>query len=40
MKIDVLGAAGEVGRSAFLASEGGTSILMDYGVMFGRRGGS
>lgn len=38
MKIDVLGAAGEVGRSAFLASEGGTKILMDYGVMFGRRG--
>lgn len=38
MKIDVLGAAGEVGRSAFLASEGGSSILMDYGVMFGRRG--
>ena len=34
----VLGAAGEVGRSGFLVSSGKASILLDYGVMFGRRG--
>ena len=35
----MLGAAGEVGRSGFLADCGeGGSILLDYGVMFGRRG--
>lgn len=38
MKVQVLGAAGEVGRSAFLATHESTGVLMDYGVMFGRRG--
>ncbi len=38
MKVTVLGAAGEVGRSGFLVEHDGTSILMDYGVMFERRG--
>jgi len=33
-----LGAAGEVGRSAFLVESGPTRALLDYGVMFGRRG--
>jgi len=33
-----LGAAGEVGRSGFLVGCEGTNILLDYGVMFGRRG--
>ena len=34
----VLGAAGEVGRSGFLVGCDGANILLDYGVMFGRRG--
>ena len=38
MKVTVLGAAGEVGRSAFLVDQDGTKILMDYGVMFAKRG--
>ncbi len=38
MNVSVLGAAGEVGRSGFLVNEGGTGLLLDYGVMFGRRG--
>lgn len=38
MKVTVLGAAGEVGRSGFLVEHDGTRILMDYGVMFERRG--
>ena len=38
MDVKVLGAANEVGRSGFLVNCGGTNILMDYGVLFGRRG--
>ncbi len=38
MKVSVLGAAGEVGRSAFMVESGPTRALLDYGVMFGRRG--
>ena len=38
MDVRVLGAAGEVGRSGFLVNCEGASILLDYGVMFGRRG--
>ncbi len=38
MNVRVLGAAGEVGRSGFLINGGDTNILLDYGVMFGRRG--
>ena len=34
----VLGAANEVGRSGFLVSGGGANILLDYGVLLGRRG--
>jgi len=34
MKIKVLGAAGEVGRSGFLVNCDGTNLLLDYGVMF------
>lgn len=33
----VLGAAGEVGRSGFLINGDDANILLDYGVMFGRR---
>ena len=36
MKLSVLGAAKEVGRSAFLVNANGTSILMDYGVLLKR----
>ena len=36
MKLSVLGAAKEVGRSAFLVNVNGTSILMDYGVLLKR----
>ena len=36
MKISVLGAAKEVGRSAFLVKTDDTSILMDYGVLLKR----
>ncbi|MGC2575138.1 MAG: MBL fold metallo-hydrolase RNA specificity domain-containing protein [Candidatus Nitrosopolaris sp.] len=36
MKVSVLGAAKEVGRSAFLVNVNGTSILMDYGVLLKR----
>ena len=40
MEIKVLGAAGEVGRSAFQVNCDGTNFLLDYGVMFGKpRGG-
>ena len=35
MEVKVLGAAGEVGRSAFLVNCDGTNFLLDYGVMFG-----
>lgn len=38
MKVTVLGAAGEVGRSGFLVEHENSRILMDYGVMFERRG--
>ena len=40
MEIKVLGAAGEVGRSAFQVNCGGTNFLLDYGVMFGSPRGS
>lgn len=36
MKVSVLGAAKEVGRSAFLVNANGTSVLMDYGVLLKR----
>ncbi len=35
MEIKVLGAAREVGRSAFQVNCDGTNLLLDYGVMFG-----
>ena len=38
MEVQVLGAANEVGRSGFLVNCNGTKLLLDYGVMFGRRG--
>lgn len=37
MNVTVLGAAGEVGRSAVLVEQDNTRMLMDYGVMFERR---
>lgn len=36
MQVRVLGAAGEVGRSAFLVESDGTKILLDYGVQMHR----
>ena len=36
MKVSVLGAAKEVGRSAFLVNSNSTGILMDYGVLLKR----
>ncbi|NND86787.1 MAG: MBL fold metallo-hydrolase [Nitrosopumilus sp.] len=38
MDVKVLGAANEVGRSGFLLNCNGTNLLLDYGVLFGRRG--
>ena len=38
MDVKILGAANEVGRSGFLVNCNGTKLLLDYGVMFGRRG--
>jgi len=38
LKINVLGAACEVGRSGFLVNCDGINFLLDYGVLFGRRG--
>jgi len=38
LDVKVLGAANEVGRSGFLVNCNGTNVLLDYGVMFGRRG--
>jgi putative mRNA 3-end processing factor len=38
LNVKVLGAAREVGRSGFLIDCNGTNLLLDYGVMFGRRG--
>ena len=40
VKIRVLGAAGEVGRSAFEVDCDGTKFLLDYGVMFGKPRGA
>ena len=37
MKIKILGAAQEVGRSGFLVNCNGTNFLLDYGVLFARR---
>jgi len=37
VNVKVLGAAGEVGRSGFLANCNGTNILLDYGVMFAKK---
>ncbi|MBS3922806.1 MAG: MBL fold metallo-hydrolase [Nitrosarchaeum sp.] len=38
MEVKVLGAANEVGRSGFLVNCNGTNLLLDYGVLFGKRG--
>jgi len=38
LDVQVLGAANEVGRSGFLVDCNGTKLLLDYGVMFGKRG--
>ena len=38
LKVKILGAAGEVGRSGFLVDADGANLLLDYGVMLGRRG--
>lgn len=38
MDVKVLGAANEVGRSGFLVNCMGTNLLLDYGVLFGKRG--
>jgi len=38
LNVKVLGAANEVGRSGFLVNCNGTNLLLDYGVLFGRRG--
>ena len=38
MKVKVLGASHEVGRSGFIVSCDGTNFLLDYGIMFGKRG--
>ena len=38
MKVKILGAAQEVGRSGFLVDCDGTNLLLDYGVLFGKRG--
>ncbi len=38
MDVKILGSANEVGRSGFLVSGDGANFLLDYGVMFGRRG--
>jgi len=40
VEIKVLGAAGEVGRSAFQVNCHGTNFLLDYGVMFGKPRGA
>jgi len=37
VKINVLGAANEVGRSGFLVNCDGTNLLLDYGVMFAKK---
>ena len=38
MEVKILGAANEVGRSGFLVNCDGTNLLLDYGVLFGKRG--
>jgi len=38
LKLKVLGASHEVGRSGFLVDADGTNLLLDYGVLFGKRG--
>jgi putative mRNA 3-end processing factor len=38
LDVKVLGAANEVGRSGFLVNCNGTNLLLDYGVLFGKRG--
>jgi len=38
LNVKILGAANEVGRSGFLVNCNGTKLLLDYGVMFGKRG--
>jgi putative mRNA 3-end processing factor len=38
LDVKVLGAANQVGRSGFLVNCNGTNVLLDYGVLFGRRG--
>ncbi len=38
MKIKILGAAHEVGRSGFLVNCGNTNFLLDYGMLLRRRG--
>ena len=38
MEVKVLGAANEVGRSGFLVNCDDANLLLDYGVLFGRRG--
>jgi len=38
LEVKVLGAANEVGRSGFLVNCNGTNLLLDYGVLFGKRG--
>jgi len=38
LDVKILGAANEVGRSGFLVNCNGTKLLLDYGVLFGRRG--
>jgi putative mRNA 3-end processing factor len=38
LDVKVLGAANEVGRSGFLVNCDGTNLLLDYGVLFGKRG--
>ena len=38
MDVKILGAANEVGRSGFLVGGSKANVLLDYGVMFGRRG--
>ena len=37
VKIKILGAANEVGRSGFLVNSDNTNLLLDYGVMFARK---
>ena len=37
VKVKVLGAANEVGRSGFLVNSDNTNLLLDYGVMFAKK---